>query len=88
MEKWLLGVDLGGTSTKLALINLYGEIIHKWEITTDMSDNGKNITTNIAKSIDAKLAELDERKSRILGIGMGAPGPVRFQMVRYMKRLI
>ena len=40
MEKWLLGVDLGGTSTKLALINLYGEIIHKWEIKTDISGDG------------------------------------------------
>jgi glucokinase len=79
MEKWLLGVDLGGTSTKLAFINLYGEIIHKWEIKTDISGDGINITTNIAKAIDAKLAELDEPKSRILGIGMGAPGPVRFE---------
>ena len=79
MEKWLLGVDLGGTSTKLAFINLYGEIIHKWQIPTDTSKNGINITTNIAKAIDVKLAELDETKNRILGIGMGAPGPVRFQ---------
>lgn len=79
MDKWLIGVDLGGTSTKLALINLYGEIIHKWKIPTDISKNGMNITTNIAKSIDSKLEELDESKSRILGIGMGAPGPVRFQ---------
>lgn len=79
MEKWLLGVDLGGTSTKLAFINLYGEIIHKWQIETDVSEKGSHITTNIAKAIDAKLKELDESKSRILGIGMGAPGPVRFQ---------
>src|SRR2546427_703779 len=73
MAKWLLGVDLGGTSTKLAFINLYGEIIHKWEIPTDISENGINITTNIAKTIDVKLAELGETKSRILGIEMGAP---------------
>lgn len=79
MEKWLIGVDLGGTSTKLALINLYGEMIHKWQITTDTSEQGMNITTNMAKSIDAKLDEWDVSKGRILGIGIGAPGPVRFQ---------
>ncbi|MCK1991500.1 ROK family glucokinase [Peribacillus muralis] len=78
MEKWLMGVDLGGTTTKLALINSYGEIIHKWEISTDISEKGKFITTNIAKSIDAKLEELNEPKSKIVGIGMGAPGPVDF----------
>ena len=31
-EKWLVGVDLGGTTIKLAFINVYGEILHKWEI--------------------------------------------------------
>lgn len=76
MEKWLMGVDLGGTTTKLAIISKYGEIFHKWEIPTDISDKGKNITTNIAKTIDEKLEELGMLKSQLLGIGMGAPGPV------------
>ncbi|WP_409289269.1 ROK family glucokinase [Peribacillus sp. SCS-37] len=76
MEKWLVGVDLGGTTTKLAFISNYGEILHKWEIPTDISDTGKNITTNIAKAIDAKLDALGQTKNKILGIGMGAPGPV------------
>ncbi|WP_370222065.1 ROK family glucokinase [Cytobacillus sp.] len=75
-EKWLVGVDLGGTTTKLAFINYYGEIIHKWEIPTDNSEEGKNITINIAKAIDLKLEELDLSKDKIIAIGMGAPGPV------------
>ncbi|KON87055.1 glucokinase [Sporosarcina globispora] len=75
-EKWLVGVDLGGTTTKLAFINYYGEIIHKWEIPTDNSEEGKYITINIAKAIDHKLEELDLSKDKIIGIGMGAPGPV------------
>ncbi|EWG08955.1 ROK family glucokinase [Cytobacillus firmus] len=75
-EKWLVGVDLGGTTTKLAFINYYGEIIHKWEIPTDNSEEGKNITINIAKAIDHRLEELDLSKDKIIGIGMGAPGPV------------
>ncbi|KKK33197.1 glucokinase [Mesobacillus campisalis] len=75
-EKWLIGVDLGGTTTKIAFISYYGEILHKWEIPTDTSDKGKNITINIAKAIDRKLEEVGRSKSEILGIGMGAPGPV------------
>jgi glucokinase len=75
-EKWLIGVDLGGTTTKLAFINYYGEILHKWEIPTDNSEEGKNITINIAKVIDRKLEELDLTKDKIIGLGMGAPGPV------------
>lgn len=36
-EKILVGVDLGGTTIKMAFINYYGEILEKWEIPTDKS---------------------------------------------------
>ncbi|MDF0727158.1 ROK family glucokinase [Cytobacillus sp. S13-E01] len=74
-EKWLVGVDLGGTTIKMAFINPYGEIITKWEIVT----NKLQITTDIAKAIDAKLDEMSQPKSKIVGIGMGAPGPVNME---------
>ncbi|WP_173106830.1 ROK family glucokinase [Bacillus sp. KH172YL63] len=76
MDKWLVGVDLGGTTTKIAFLSKYGELLHKWEIPTDTSDNGKNIIVDIAKAIDKKLEELDLTKEKLAGIGMGAPGPV------------
>ncbi|MFL8937923.1 ROK family glucokinase [Rossellomorea oryzaecorticis] len=75
-EQWLVGVDLGGTTTKIAFLSKYGELLHKWEIPTDKSENGKNIIVNIAKAIDRKLEELGQSKAKLVGIGMGAPGPV------------
>lgn len=78
-EQWLLGVDLGGTTTKLAFLSHNGEILHKWEIPTDNSDEGQNITINIAESMEQKLSELKLTKSHLLGIGMGAPGPVNYE---------
>ena len=75
-NKWLVGVDLGGTTIKMAFISQYGEILHKWEIPTNISEAGKHITTDIAKALDKKLNELNESKSRLQAIGMGAPGPV------------
>ncbi len=76
-EKWLVGIDLGGTTIKMAFINYYGEIVEKWEIPTDKT--GKEITTDIAKAIDTKLEELGYPKSKLSGIGMGAPGPVNLE---------
>ncbi|WP_045517618.1 ROK family glucokinase [Neobacillus niacini] len=78
-EQWIVGVDLGGTTTKLAFINMNGEILHKWEIPTDNSNEGQNITTNISNTIDQKLVELKEQKSKLIGIGMGAPGPINYE---------
>ncbi|MEH7501867.1 ROK family glucokinase [Neobacillus drentensis] len=77
-EKWIVGVDLGGTTTKLAFINNDGEIVHKWEIPTDNTNEGQNITVNIAKAIEEKLAEHGQIKDNLIGIGMGAPGPVNY----------
>lgn len=74
--KWIVGVDLGGTSVKLAFIQEDGEILHKWEIPTDKSEQGKNILPDIAESIQRKMDELGETKERLIGIGMGAPGAV------------
>ncbi|MEK5390750.1 ROK family glucokinase [Margalitia sp. FSL K6-0131] len=74
--KWIVGVDLGGTSVKLAFIQEDGEILHKWEIPTDKSEQGKNILPDIAESIQRKMVELGGTKERLIGIGMGAPGAV------------
>lgn len=73
-NKWLVGVDLGGTTIKVAFISMDGEIIEKWEIPTDKS--GERIVDDIAKAIDEKVKELGESKDKLAGIGMGAPGPV------------
>ncbi|ETI67044.1 ROK family glucokinase [Neobacillus vireti] len=78
-NQWIAGVDLGGTTTKIAFITMDGDIIHKWEIPTDNSNEGQNITTNIAKAINEKMNELGESKDNLLGIGMGAPGPVDYE---------
>ena len=78
-DKWIVGVDLGGTTTKLAFLTMAGEIVHKWEIPTDNSDEGQNITQNIATAIKEKLEELGQTKNKAIGIGMGAPGPVNYE---------
>lgn len=75
-EKWLVGVDIGGTTIKMAFISLSGDILYSWEIDTDKMDSGRHIPTSIVKSIDQKLTELNHTKNRLIGIGIGAPGPV------------
>jgi glucokinase len=78
-DKWIVGVDLGGTTTKLAFLDLTGGIICKWEIKTSHSDEGKAIIANIANAIDKKLVDCKKSKNHLLGIGIGAPGPIHYQ---------
>ncbi|MCC3356728.1 ROK family glucokinase [Bacillus sp. REN16] len=77
MEKLLIGIDLGGTTVKLAFITQEGEIVTKWEIPTDKS--GDKIIPEIAEAIKVKMNELGLKIEQFAGAGMGAPGPVRFE---------
>lgn len=79
-DKWLVGIDLGGTTTKLAFLSTSGELIQRWEIHTDNREGGKYITPNIANSIKHTLEELGTTRERLLGVGMGAPGPVDYKL--------
>ena len=45
---------------------------------TDNSAEGKFITINIANTIDQKLDELHTTKEKLIGLGMGAPGPIHY----------
>ena len=40
MEKKLIGVDLGGTTIKFAIVTKDGEIQQKWSIETNILDDG------------------------------------------------
>ncbi|MGG3963164.1 MULTISPECIES: ROK family glucokinase [Heyndrickxia] len=75
-EKWIIGIDLGGTTTKLAFVNEAGDILHRWEIPTVTANQGEAILPNIAKSIEDELARVKREKKDITGIGLGVPGPV------------
>lgn len=75
MEKhYYIGVDIGGTTVKIAIIDNNGEINSKWEIPTRTESEGAHVPTDIWNSIEEKIEILKINKDRIKGIGAGAPG--------------
>ncbi|MBE5945362.1 MAG: ROK family glucokinase [Lachnospiraceae bacterium] len=77
MAKYVFGVDIGGTTVKIGLFSVEGELLSKWEITTRTDEGGKYILSDIAESIEDKLTEKLIDKEDVAGIGMGVPGPVK-----------
>jgi glucokinase len=74
--KYGFGIDLGGTTVKLAFFNDEGTMLNKWEIPTVTIDGGSHILPDIAASIRAHLNKVGIADSDVLGIGIGVPGPV------------
>lgn len=77
MANYVFGVDIGGTTVKIGLFTVNGDLTDKWEITTRTDEGGRYILGDIADSIKAKLAEKNINVSDVAGIGMGVPGPVK-----------
>lgn len=76
MSKKLIGIDLGGTTVKFAILTENGEVQQKWSIETDISEEGTKIVPDIIASIKKHLERYNMTKADFIGIGMGSPGTV------------
>lgn len=74
--KFGFGVDLGGTTVKIAYFDQEGNLLDKWEIPTVLDNKGAQILPDIAASIRNYLEQKNISNDAILGIGIGVPGPV------------
>ena len=70
------GIDVGGTTVKLAFFDETGVMLDKWEIPTNIENNGERVLPDIADSIKDYLLTHTIGADRIIGIGIGVPGPV------------
>ena len=76
MSKKLIGIDLGGTTAKFAILTESGDIQQKWSIKTNIMDEGVHIVPEIIASIQHHLDLYGMTSADFLGIGMGTPGTV------------
>lgn len=76
MKNKVIGIDLGGTTSKFALLTQEGDILHQWAIPTCIEDEGSHIVPQMIHSIKETLKEEHIDISDLLGIGMGSPGQI------------
>lgn len=76
MKKYCFGVDVGGTTIKMGLFDVEGNVLDKWEIVTRTENGGVNVLPDIAKAVEDKMAEKSITKDEVAGVGVGVPGPV------------
>ncbi|MBE6934429.1 MAG: ROK family protein [Ruminococcaceae bacterium] len=74
--KYGFGVDIGGTTVKIAFFDLDGKLLSKWEIPTVIENGGCRILPDIAASILQYIRENNCKQEDVIGIGVGVPGPV------------
>lgn len=82
MTDLYLGVDLGGTNIKAALVNAEGNILKESSVPTNLPRPAEAVCDDIA-ALCAALAD----GVRVHGIGVGCPGTVDGGVVRYSNNL-
>ena len=74
--KYVFGIDLGGTTVKNGIFTTEGQLLYKWEIPTDTSENGKSILPDIVATCKETSARQGYPYEQFIGLGIGVPGTV------------
>ena len=70
------GIDVGGTTVKLAAFTREGKLLSKWEIPTVTENAGSRILPDVADSVLGYCKKNEIAKGDVVGLGIGVPGPV------------
>lgn len=76
MQKYVIGVDLGGTKISTALSNLNGEVLCQTTVPTNASEGEIPVLNRIIESVEKVIKDGSVTYKDIKGIGIGSPGPL------------
>jgi len=73
MKKVVAGIDIGGTNTRIGLVDQNGEILMDNNIATDRYTDIGSYISAISSSIEILMKNPDMPSVELIGIGIGAP---------------
>ena len=79
MSKVIVGVDLGGTFIKVALVSLEKQVLEKDGRPTAAEDGPDRVIASIADGVEDLLRASGVPKTDVLALGIGMPGPLNWQ---------
>jgi glucokinase len=73
----VVGIDLGGTNVRLALISPQGKILSRWERATASMPDQAALVSTLAADLAIAGEEASSQGWEIKGVGIGVPGLIR-----------
>lgn len=77
MGRVVIGVDLGGTNLRTALLSPDGDILAKHKEPTYASEGWKNVVTRLIDSIKGQQESAGKRGLSVTAVGVGVPGVIQ-----------
>ena len=79
MKKYRIGVDIGGTNIKIALVDFDGKIIYSNTVPTRAEMGYEAGVNNIKQAIKELMQETNQDAKTIEAIGFGLPGQIDYK---------
>jgi glucokinase-like ROK family protein len=75
---YIVGMDIGATSLELALADVSGQIVQRCSEPADVRNRPEQVLGRCVELVNRMCQSQGTSTDRILGIGVGVPGPVDF----------
>ena len=75
MEKLVLAADLGGTNLRMAVVNGYGEIVHRSKVSTPQTGRREDVLDAITASVEQCVSKISDSGS-VVAFGAAVPATV------------
>jgi glucokinase len=76
MGEYFLGIDLGGTNVKTALLNDSGQMVAQNSVPTQADQGPKPLVERMVASCNKLIEEKSINRSDVKALGIGSPGPL------------
>ena len=78
-NKMVIGVDLGGTHLRTALVDLAGTMVRRRRTTADIACGAEHTARKLIAECRAQVAAAREMSAGVVGIGLGVAGKIDHQ---------
>ena len=79
MDRMVIGVDLGGTNTRTALVGCDGDILDKQKEATRAAEGHEKVIAGLISRIDQQRKNAARDGREVVAVGVGAPGVIHAQ---------
>jgi glucokinase len=75
-DSYAVGVDLGGTTVRVALVDRAGQIRHEAAYSSNVERGPEPVIEDMARWVGEVTAAANVTREQLIGIGIGSPGPL------------
>jgi len=76
MDRFLIGVDMGGTNVRMGIVTPEGKVLKKVQYRTDISKGGLALFERLVSNLKDLVQENFKESNQLIGIGIGVAGPI------------